>query len=128
MPKFPTPKAKTEARNDWARSIRQRLPAWLEESLPGNARGALSGNGGVEVLIGASKVASFLPTATGLSAYLIGSTDTEVKRIERLCERAGVPEEARPPRTSKYVLVKVRDDDTLATVAEALRLHCIGRR
>jgi hypothetical protein len=128
MARFPTPKAKTEARNDWARSIRQRLPEWLEESLPANARGVLSGNGGVEVLIGASKVASFLPTATGLSAYLIGSTDTEVKRIERLCERAGVPEEARPPRTSKYVLVKVRDDDTLATVAEALRLHCIGRR
>ena len=128
MAKFPTPKAKTEARNEWAASIRHRLPEWLEASLPPNARGALSGNGGVEVLIGATKVASFLPTATGLSAYLIGATDTEVKRIERLCERAGVPEGARPPRTSKYVLVKVRDDDTLATVAEALRLHCIGRR
>ncbi|MDQ3981870.1 MAG: hypothetical protein M3271_04225 [Actinomycetota bacterium] len=128
MARFPTPKAKTEARNEWARSIRQRLPVWLEESLPASARGMLSGNGAVEVLIGATKVASFLPTATGLSAYLIGSTDTEVKRIERLCERAGVPEEARPPRTSKYVLVKVRDDETLATVAEALRLHSIGRR
>lgn len=128
MAKFPSPKAKTEARNEWAEAIRARLPEWLEETCPDNARGLIAGNGGVEVLIGASKVASFLPTATGLSAYLIGATDTEVKRIERLCERAGVPEDARPPRTSKYVLVKVRDDDTLATVAEALRLHCIGRR
>ena len=128
MPRFPTPKAKTEARNQWAAAIRERLPGWLDETAPQNARGALSGNGAVEVLIGASKVASFLPTSTGLSAYLVGATDTEVKRIERLCERAGVPEEARPPRTSKYVLVKVRDDATLATVAEALRLHCIGRR
>ena len=128
MSRFPTPRAKTEPRNDWAASIRQRLPEWLELNAPANARGALSGNGAVELLVGASKVASFLPTATGLSAYLIGTTDTEVKRIERLCERAGVPEAARPPRTSKYVLVKVRDDDTLATVAEALRLHCIGRR
>ena len=128
MARFPTPKAKTEARNDWAKSIRERLPEWLDEVCPDNARGTVAGNGGVEVLVGASKVASFLPTATGLSAYLIGATDTEVKRIERLCERAGVPEDARPPRTSKYVLVKVRDDSTLATVAEALRLHCIGRR
>ncbi|HEX2057102.1 MAG TPA: hypothetical protein VHI71_01930 [Actinomycetota bacterium] len=128
MAKFPKPKAKTEPRNEWAASIRERLPEWLESTCPENARGALSGNGAVEVLIGASKVASFLPTATGLSAYLVGATDTEVKRIERLCERAGVPEDARPPRTSKYVLVKVRDDGTLATVAEALRLHCIGRR
>lgn len=128
MSRFPKPKAKTEARNEWAASIRERLPEWLEETAPDNARGLVSGNGAVEVLIGASKVASFLPTATGLSAYLVGATDTEVKRIERLCERAGVPEEARPPRTSKYVLVKVRDDATLATVAEALRLHCIGRR
>ncbi len=128
MARFPTPKAKTDAHNDWAVSIRERLPEWLEATCPENARGAIAGNGGVEVLIGASKVASFLPTATGLSAYLIGATDTEVKRIERLCERAGVPEDARPPRTSKYVLVKVRDDATLATVAEALRLHCIGRR
>ncbi len=127
MPKFPTPKAKTAPRSEWAKSIRERLPAWLEESCPPAARGGLSGNGAVEVLVGGSKVASFLPTATGLSAYLLGATDTEVKRIERLCERAGVPEQARPPRTSKYVLVKVRDDDTLATVAEALRLHCIGR-
>lgn len=128
MAKFPKPRAKTEARNEWAAGIRERLPEWLEQVCPDNARGTVSGNGGIEVLVGASKVASFLPTATGLSAYLIGATDTEVKRIERLCERAGVPEEARPPRTSKYVLVKVRDDDTLATVAEALRLHCIGRR
>lgn len=128
MARFPTPRAKTEPRNEWAASMRERLPQWLDESLPQSARGALSGNGAVEVLIGANKVAAFLPTATGLSAYLMGSTDTEVKRIERLCERAGVPEDARPPRTSKYVLVKVRDDATLATVAEALRLHCIGRR
>lgn len=128
MAKFPKPKAKTDARNEWAASIRERLPEWLEATCPPDARGLVSGNGAVEVLIGASKVAAFLPTATGLSAYLVGATDTEVKRIERLCERAGVPEEARPPRTSKYVLVKVRDDDTLATVAEALRLHCIGRR
>ncbi|MDQ3958629.1 MAG: hypothetical protein M3273_09945 [Actinomycetota bacterium] len=128
MSRFPKPKAKTDARNDWAAAIRERLPEWLEAVTPDNARGTLSGNGGVEVLVGASKVAAFLPTATGLSAYLLGATDTEVKRIERLCERAGVPEAARPPRTSKYVLVKVRDDDTLATVAEALRLHCIGRR
>ena len=128
MARFPNPKAKTGARNEWATSIRARLPEWLDANAPENARGALSGNGAVEVLIGASKVASFLPTATGLSVYLVGATDTEVKRIERLCERAGVPEEARPPRTSKYVLVKVRDDATLETVGEALRLHCIGRR
>jgi hypothetical protein len=78
MAKFPTPKAKTEPRNEWAASIRDRLPGWLEETCPDNARGMISGNGAVEVVIGASKVASFLPTATGLSAYLIGSTDTEV--------------------------------------------------
>ena len=42
-------------------------------------------------------------------------------------ERAGVPEEIRPPRTSKYVLIKVADDDAFGHVAEALRLHCIGR-
>jgi hypothetical protein len=88
----------------------------------------LAGNGAVEVLIGGSKVAGFLPTANGLSAYLYGATDTDVKRIERLCERAGVPEDTRPPRTSKYVLIKIKDDATLATVAEALRLHCIGKR
>ncbi|MGH2755888.1 MAG: hypothetical protein ACRDLB_15840 [Actinomycetota bacterium] len=93
-----------------------------------SARGLLSGNGAVEVIIGASKIAAFLPTATGLSVYLYGATDTEVKRIERICERAGVPEDARPPRTSKYVLIKVKDDDTLNSVAEALRLHSIGRR
>ena len=79
------------------------------------------------MMVGGRKVAAFLPTATGLSVYLYGTSDTEVKRIERLCERAGVPADARPPRTSKYVLVKVRDDDTLATTAEAVRLHCIGR-
>jgi hypothetical protein len=104
------------------------LPEWLGLVCPGSARGVLAGNGAVEVLVGASKVAGFLPTATGLSAYLYGATDTDVKRIERLCERAGVPEEARPPRTSKYVLIKIKDDATLATVAEALRLHCIGKR
>lgn len=88
----------------------------------------LAGNGGVEVLVGAKKVASFLPTGIGLSVYLYGSSDTEVKRLERLCDRAGVPEKARPPRTSKYVLIKVKDDPTLATIAEALRLVSIGRR
>ncbi|MEA2453408.1 MAG: hypothetical protein QOG04_2118 [Actinomycetota bacterium] len=94
---------------------------------PDSARGALAGNGAVEILMGASKVAGFLPTATGLSAYLYGATDTDVKRIERLCERAGVPEGTRPPRTSKYVLIKIKDDATLKTVAEAVRLHCIGK-
>jgi hypothetical protein len=79
-------------------------------------------------VIGATKVAAFLPTSTGLSVYLYGATDTEVKRIERICDRAGVPEDARPPRTSKYVLIKVKDDETLTGVAEALRLHSIGRR
>ena len=128
MATFPAPRSKTEARNDWAAAIRERLPGWLEEVSPPGARGALAGNGAVEVLVGGSKVAGFLPTATGLSAYLYGSTDTDVKRIERLCDRAGVPEEARPPRTSKYVLIKITDDDTLGTVAEALRLHCIGKR
>lgn len=128
MAGFPSPRSKTEPRNEWAAAMRERLPDWLAEVCPDSARGALAGNGAVEVLMGASKVAGFLPTATGLSAYLYGATDTDVKRIERLCERAGVPEDARPPRTSKYVLIKVKDDTTLATVAEALRLHCIGKR
>lgn len=128
MAGFPSPRSKTEARNPWAAAIRARLPEWLESVCPDTARGMVAGNGAVEVLIGAAKVAGFLPTATGLSAYLYGATDTDVKRIERLCERAGVPEAARPPRTSKYVLIKVGDDETLATVAEALRLHCIGKR
>ncbi len=122
------PKPKTDARHEWAKEIRARLPQWLEQVAPENSRGIVAGNGAVEVLIGGTKVAGFLPTSTGLSAYLYGATDTEVKRIERLCERAGVPEDARPPRTSKYVLIKIRDDATLATVAEALRLHSIGRR
>ena len=87
----------------------------------------VAGNGAVELLLGARKVAGFLPTSVGLSVYLYGTSDTEVKRIERLCDRAGVSEGSRPPRTSKYVLIKVRDDDTLRAVAEALRLHCIGR-
>lgn len=128
MAVFPAPRSKTEARNQWAAGIRTRLPEWLGSVCPDTARGMIGGNGAVEVLIGASKVAGFLPTATGLSAYLYGATDTDVKRIERLCERAGVPEDARPPRTSKYVLIKVSDDATLDTVAEALRLHCIGKR
>lgn len=128
MAVFPSPRSKTEARNPWAADIRARLPEWLASICPDTARGMVGGNGAVEVLIGASKVAGFLPTATGLSAYLYGATDTDVKRIGRLCERAGVPEEARPPRTSKYVLIKVTDDATLDTVAEALRLHCIGKR
>lgn len=128
MPTFPAPRSKTEARNEWAADIRSKLPEWLASVTPDSARGALAGNGAVEVLVGASKVAGFLPTATGLSVYLYGATDTDVKRIERLCDRAGVPEEARPPRTSKYVLIKVKDDATLTTVAEALRLHCIGKR
>ena len=128
MPRFPAPKSKTEARNEWAADIRQRLPEWLDKVAPENARGIVAGNGGVELLVGAGKVASFLPTGVGLSVYLYGSSDTEVKRIERLCERAGVPEDVRPPRTSKYVLIKVKDDDTLGFVAEALRLHCLGRK
>ena len=128
MARFPAPRPKTEARNEWAEAIRARIPQWLEEHTPPHARGVISGNGGIELLVGAGKVASFLPTGVGLSVYLYGSSDTEVKRIERLCERAHVPEEARPPRTSKYVLVKVKDDATLETVAEAVRLHCLGRR
>ena len=128
MSRFPNPRSKTDPRNDWAASIREKLPAWLDDVAADGARGLVAGNGAVEVVIGATKIAAFLPTATGLSAYLYGTTDTEVKRIERICDRAGVPEDARPPRTSKYVLIKVKDDDTLATVAEALRLHSIGRR
>jgi hypothetical protein len=126
--RFPAPKPKTKPRNEWAAAIRDRIPAWLEEHTPPHARGVVSGNGGIELLVGAGKVASFLPTGVGLSVYLYGSSDTEVGRIERLCDRAQVPEEARPPRTSKYVLVKVKDDATLATVAEAVRFHCLGRR
>lgn len=128
MGRFPVPRSKTEARNDWAASIRERLPEWLDEHAPEVARGALAGNGAVDVMVGGRKVAAFLPTAIGLSVYLYGSSDTEVKRIERLCERAGISEDARPPRTSKYVLIKVRDDATLAATSEALRLHCIGRK
>jgi hypothetical protein len=128
MSRFPAPRSKTEARNEWAAAIRARLPEWLEEVSPPESRGTLAGNGAVEVIVGAQKVAGFLPTATGLSAYLYGNSDTEVKRIERLCERAGIPEESRPPRTSKYILVKVRDDAGLTAVAEALRLHCLGRK
>lgn len=128
MSRFPDPRPKTEPRNAWASAIRERLPDWLDEHTPATVRGIVSGNGGIELLIGAAKVASILPTGVGLSVYLYGSSDTEVKRIERLCERAQVPEEARPPRTSKYVLVKVKDDATLATVSEAVRLHCLGRR
>jgi hypothetical protein len=127
MTRFPSPKPRAEPRNPWAEEIRARLPAWLEEVAPAAARGTLAGNGAVEVSIGATKIAGFLPTSTELSAYLYGATDTEVKRIERLCTRAGVPEEARPPRSSKYVLIKVRDDATLERVGEALRLHSIGR-
>jgi hypothetical protein len=122
------PRAKTEARNDWAREVRERLPQWLDEVAPANARGLLAGNGAVNLMVGTAKVAAFLPTSTGLSVYLFGSSDTEVMRIERLCQRAGIPEDARPPRTSKYVLVKVRNDETLITAAEAVRLHCIGRK
>ena len=128
MAGFPSARSKTEPRNEWAASVRARLPEWLASVCPEGARGVLAGNGAVEVLIGAAKVAGFLPTATGLSTYLYGATDTDVKRIERLCERAGVPEDTRPPRTSKYVLIKVKDDATLDSVAEALRLHCIGKR
>lgn len=127
MSRFPTPRPRAEPRNSWAEQIRERLPEWLDEVAPATARGSLAGNGAVDVSVGATKIAGFLPTSTGLSAYLYGATDTEVKRIERLCTRAGVPEEARPPRSSKYVLIKVRDDDTLAAVGEALRLHSIGR-
>ena len=128
MGRFPAPRSKTQARNDWALAIRDRLPQWLEENAPDSARGALAGNGAVDMMVGGRKVAAFLPTAIGLSVYLYGTSDTEVKRIERLCDRAGVPEDARPPRTSKYVLIKVRDDQTLAATAEAVRLHCIGRK
>ena len=128
MGRFPAPRSKTEARNEWAAAVRERLPEWLETHAPEVARGALAGNGAVDVMVGGRKVAAFLPTAIGLSVYLYGSSDTEVKRIERLCDRAGVPEDARPPRTSKYVLIKVRDDETLAATSEALRLHCIGRK
>ena len=128
MPRFPAPRSKTEARNEWAAQIRTRLPEWLDEVAPANASGMVAGNGGVELIVGSGKVASFLPTGIGLSVYLYGSSDTEVKRIGRLCERAGVPEDVRPPRTSKYVLIKVKDDDTLGHVAEALRLHCLGRK
>jgi hypothetical protein len=128
MPRFPGPRSKTNPRTEWAASIRERLPGWLDELAPEAARGIVAGNGAVEVMIGATKVAAFLPTATGLSVYLYGATDTEVKRIERICDRAGVPEDARPPRTSKYVLIKVKDDDALTSIAEALRLHSMGRR
>ena len=128
MGRFPAPRSKTEARNDWAARVRERLPEWLDAHAPDVARGALAGNGAVDVMVGGRKVAAFLPTAIGLSVYLFGSSDTEVKRIERLCERAGVSADARPPRTSKYVLIKVRDDETLTATAEALRLHCIGRK
>jgi hypothetical protein len=127
MSRFPSPKSKTEARNEWAKAIRERLPQWLEEVTPPSSRGTLAANGAVDLVLGARKVAAFLPTSVGLSVYLYGSSDTEVKRIERLCDRAGVPEDTRPPRTSKYVLIKVRDDATLGATAEALRLHCIGR-
>lgn len=127
MARFPHARTKTEARNDWAASIRDRLPEWLDKTCPTGARGAVAGNGSVDVIIGSQRVAGFLPTATGLSVYLYGATDTDVKRIERLCDRAAVPADARPPRASKYVLVKVKDDATLETVGEALRLHCIGK-
>lgn len=127
MARFPPPRSKTAARNEWAQTIRERLPDWLEDYAPEGTRGALAGNGAVDMIAGGRKVAAFLPTAIGLSVYLYGTSDTEVKRIERLCERAGVPDDARPPRSSKYVLVKVADDAILAAVAEAVRLHCIGR-
>jgi hypothetical protein len=78
-------------------------------------------------MLGGNKVAAFLPTAVGLSVYLYGTSDTDVKRIERLCERAGIAEEHRPPRASKYVLIKVSDDEIMECVGEALRLHSIGR-
>ena len=127
MGRFPPPRSKTAARSEWAEAIRERLPSWLDDNAPEGTRGALAGNGAVDVMAGGRKVAAFLPTAIGLSVYLYGTSDTEVKRIERLCERAGIPDDARPPRSSKYVLVKVRDDETLTRVAEAVRLHCIGR-
>lgn len=127
MARFPPARTKTDARNEWAISIRERLPDWLERTCPPSARGTVAGNGSVEVIIGSQRVAGFLPTATGLSVYLYGATDTDVKRIERLCDRAQIPQEARPPRASKYVLIKVKDDPTLETVGEALRLHCIGK-
>jgi hypothetical protein len=127
MARFPHARTKTEARNEWASSIRDRLPEWLDRTCPSTARGAVAGNGSVDVIIGSQRVAGFLPTATGLSVYLYGATDTDVKRIERLCDRADVPAGARPPRASKYVLVKVKDDAILETVGEALRLHCIGK-
>src|SRR5918992_5775618 len=127
MARFSRARTKTDARNEWAASIRDRLPEWLEETCPSQARGAVDGNGSVDVIIGSQRVAGFLPTATGLSVYLYGATDTDVKRIERLCDRAHIPQDARPPRASKYVLVKVNDDATLETVGEALRLHCIGK-
>ena len=127
MARFPRPKSKTEARSEWASSVRDRLPEWLDQTCPSSARGAVAGNGSVDVIIGTQRIAGFLPTATGVSVYLYGATDTDVKRIERLCDRAQVPAEARPPRASKYVLVKVKDDTTLDAVGEALRLHCIGK-
>jgi hypothetical protein len=127
MGRFPAARPKTEPRNPWAADLRTRLADWLDEHAPERAHGMVAGNGGVDVHLGSTKVATFLPTATGLSVYLHGTSDTDVKRIERLCERAGVPEEIRPPRTSKYVLIKVADDDALEHVAEALRLHSIGR-
>lgn len=127
MSRFPRPRAKADARNEWAAAMRDRLPEWLDSVCPPHARGAVAGNGSVDVIVGSQRVAGFLPTSTGLSAYLYGATDTDVKRIERLCERAGVPAGARPPRASKCVLIKVRDDDTLRATAEALRLHCIGK-
>jgi hypothetical protein len=127
MARFPAARTKTDARNEWAASIRERLPEWLERACPAHARGAVAGNGSVDVIIGTQRVAGFLPTATGLSVYLYGATDTDVKRIERLCDRANVPADARPPRASKYVLIKVNDDATLETVGEALRLHSIGK-
>jgi hypothetical protein len=97
MTPFPSPRPKAAARNEWAEAIRSKLPGWLEGRAPEGARGAVAGNGAVELIIGATKVAGFLPTSTGLSVYLYGTTDTEVKRIERLCERADVPAESRPP-------------------------------
>ena len=127
MGRFPAPRPKTEPRGDWARELRERLPGWLDEHAPERARGTVAGNGGIDIYVGAAKVSTFLPTATGLSVYLHGTSDSDVKRIERLCERAGVPEDIRPPRTSKYVLIKVNGDEALDHVAEALRLHCIGR-
>ncbi len=127
MPRFPKPKPKAAARNPWAVDIRERLSGWLETNTPAEARGTVAGNGAIDIIMGAHRVASFLPTSTGISIYLVGSTDSEVARIERLCDRAQVPAEARPPRTSKYVLIKVRDDHVLEAAGEALRLHCMGK-